>query len=353
MWVSNEITEPIVISTWGNSPTITLADQLSNYRVQGQGPVNSQLYFQWVKSDGTKIDLPAVKVDANGNWQFDLTPTQMSSIQGNTTLRYWAVRNNTSSNIKQLSVVIDSNFPSPSVDEVGEDGNVSLAEVLAFSNQSVEIKGSGELYATVTVSFKGSNNLTLPSKDAVVNSTDKTWSVTLTQDELELLTDKSGKVFLTLVQKDNNSNRVSVAVTKSFDVDMLAPVLPTVSEQADAKNFNNLVSNNASSAADGEVSDTDAKAGVDIAVPIAKINGNFVLVPGDSLKLNWGDQTLTKVLSQSDFLPGKNYILVKVPLDVIAKAGIHPNTHRSSPASRVPRPHLRAVTSSLKKKPAA
>lgn len=319
---SSDIQEPIVISTWGQSPTISLAEQVSTYVINGTGPANSELNFQFIKADGSVINLPTVNVNANGQWQWALTPSQMANLQGQNTLRYWATRAEQSTVIKQLNLLVDSNYPSPRLDEVGEDGSVSLTDILSTPNQTLTIKGDGEKYSTVSVSFRGSNNLTIPSKEAVVNNTDGSWSVMLTQDELQNLTDGSGKVFLTLVQKDNNSNRVSVAISKSFEVDMLAPALPSISEQADAKNFNTVVSGNVFSvAADGTVSDTDAKNGVDIAVPLAKVGGNFVLSSGDSLTIRWGDQLYTKLLTSADIPVGKNYLVVKVPLDVIAKAG--------------------------------
>ena len=174
---SSEIQEPIVISTWGNSPTISLAEQLSNYLITGNGPVNSVLHFQFVKADGAVIDLPTVTIDSSGLWQLQLTPAQMSSLQGNNTLRYWATRSEQSTTIKQLNVLVDSNYPSPTLDEVGENGSISLNEILALPNQTLEIKGKGEKYSTVTVNFKGSNNLTIASKDALVNNADYSWSV--------------------------------------------------------------------------------------------------------------------------------------------------------------------------------
>jgi hypothetical protein len=211
------------ISTWGNSPAISLAEQVSNYSINGTGPANGELNVQFVRADGSRLNLPVVVIAADGKWQLQLTPAQMASLQGNTSLRYWATKADQSTAIQELSLRIDSNFPSPRLDEVGGDGSICLSDL--SSDGELVITGDGEKFSTVTVGFKGSNNTSIASKDAVVNNQTGAWSVTLTKPELEGLTNKSGKVMLTLVQKDNNSDRTSVAITKSFDVDMLAPTL--------------------------------------------------------------------------------------------------------------------------------
>jgi hypothetical protein len=115
---SSDIQEPIVISTWGQSPTISLAEQVSTYVINGTGPANSELNFQFIKADGSVINLPTVNVNANGQWQWALTPSQMANLQGQNTLRYWATRAEQSTVIKQLNLLVDSNYPSPRLDEV-------------------------------------------------------------------------------------------------------------------------------------------------------------------------------------------------------------------------------------------
>ena len=317
----------VTLSTLSEGQSISLAEQSSDMVLRGTGPIGSQIQLEFKKPDGTAKKY-AVSVDSLGKWVFILSPDMMVSLQGEETLRFWAVSGSQTSAIQSVRLVFDSNFATPVVNDIAQDNVVNKSEIANDqNNEYILIQGSGENNSTVNLIFKGSTNAASISRSADV--TDKKWSVKLTKTELTALTNGNGTINYTLVQTDQISGNTSITLNKSFTVDLLPPALPVGSELNAAQNFNNVNSKNSSSAADKLVSDIEARAGVDIAVPIAKSGGNFVMSPGEKISLIWGmgtdEQIYEKTLTENDFVAGKDYVTVKVPLEVIAKYGQNSN----------------------------
>ena len=226
--------------------------------------------------------------------------------------------------IQTIQVIFDQNFATPSVKDIAQDNVVNKSELL--NDQGVDcilIEGAGENYSSISLVFSGSSTALNIAKYADV--VDKKWSVKLTVAEIESLKANNGLITYTVVQTDSKSGVSSVALKKSFTVDLLPPLLPTGSALDAANKFNNIDSSPSSQAADKTISDAESRAGVDIAVPIAKVGGNFVMAAGEKITLVWanasGELSYEKILTANDFVAGKDYVIIQVPLDFIAKFG--------------------------------
>jgi len=313
----------VSLSQLADGQNITLAEQAAEYAIRGTAPTGSQVRLQFKKPDNTFKEF-TVDVDTNGNWVLRLSTETMVQLQGQDTLRYWAVSGTQSSDIQTLSLVFESNFSSPSVKDIAGDNVVTQSELVSSSGDvDLTIEGSGENDAKVNLVFKGSANA--PSITRSVDVENKSWTVSLTKAELIALTNSNGTINYTIEQIDQTTGLKSTAISKSFTVDLLAPAIPVGSELDAANKYNNINSGDCSPAADKLITDAEAREGVKLAVPIAKNNGNFVMAAGDKVTIIWGigagQQTFEKTLTQEDFVAGKDYVIVKVPSYVISKYG--------------------------------
>jgi len=165
-------------------------------------------YTGTVANDGSwSITIPSAVLQGLGEGDTNFTVT-VTDVAGNTDSASGSVR-------------VDTESPALLVDTLAGDGIVNLTE----KGQPLEVSGTGEIGATITVNFNGTNYTTTVGGGG-------SWSLDIPQSAIGGLADGSYSLQVTATDPAGNSTQQ----TGSFTVKADASVLPSISVNAFAGN---------------------------------------------------------------------------------------------------------------------
>lgn len=198
-----------------------------------------------VKVNGIAAILPNDPADTT--WSLTLTKAQIKKFgEGNETLKIVATDENGNTSITNKVIAVDTVAPvAAKVDKIAGDNVINIAE----RDVGVTITGSNEAGSSMTV-----NGL------ATMATSAKTWSVTLTPEQIDALGE--GNKTLTVVSTDAAGNQTATTKGVGFKVDLTPPAEATINTVA----------------GDDDISAADRKAGVTITG--AKEAGSTVTLNG-------------------------------------------------------------------------